>query len=450
MVLSVLWRAPAVFVDSMGMIYMPDLRFDFANAFTWGAMAVFSFYVAAKINLWWGLFLVLATVSAFYPVNSGYSERTHHMIFYGVVWYMVCVKATKTEQFQRWALNGICIVGLAHIMMIFSQGFFQYDPLLVGIAPKWGSIKFDPVPNVGLMSCANDASALLVVTLAAFLRWGDKWRADISRRGQLTLVRFDTPRLFRPRWGCFLPLFIPAFILTHTFTGPLGALAVIACWISSVHKLNILKTAAIFLVCIGVLFAYFHFVDRPDPGWRYKTWKSALTGSPTGVQFRPTDTPGKFEARVVEAPWWWVFHGIGIGHWKLNYARKDVSKHTLNQYFAQAHNEFVQGQTEIGIGFSVIVIGFFVNILLRLRKEAHLYACALIGIIITCTTFFTFHIPTLAMVCILWLALLESTLKPDSCFASLSSWLICACSRVKREFHLMRLTGRLRKLRTAT
>ena len=87
-ILAVLWQAPLT----------PFVRYNFENAFTWATAAVLAFYIATRINVWIGLFLLLASYSAYYPINTDYSETTYQFIFYGVIWYTVCAKAFQDSK----------------------------------------------------------------------------------------------------------------------------------------------------------------------------------------------------------------------------------------------------------------------------------------------------------------------------------------------------------------
>jgi len=365
MFIAVVWRAPAIVLHPSGAVYMPDVRFAFENAFTWGVMVSFAYYLTIRTTVWWGLFFLIASFSAYYPINSGASEIAHHFVFYGCIWYLMCVRLLTKEKYKTWMLNAICCLGLIHIFLILGQGVFNYDPIMKGIAPlhDFDSSAWDRVPNVGLMSCVNGASAMLAICMPAF---------------------------FRNKWFWLILLFVPAFIYSHTFTGPLAACIIGGAYLATKFKIKWSRVLIIGLAGITILTAYWVYVDNPDSGWRYQAWKSSLTGSKTLSQQ-------------------WL--GVGIGHWKLIYSRTDVGTHTLNQYFTQAHNELIQGQFEMGQLFSIILIGYLLNIIRRYQVKSIVPCSAVIAILITSSTFFIFHIALIAMVSIVWMAMLEKTLK---------------------------------------
>jgi len=263
-------------------------------------------------------------------------------------------------------MNGICILGLIQIVLILLQGAINYDPLMIAAKPLWGSIsQYDPIPNVGFMSCYNGASAFLAICFPAFLR---------------------------RKWIWIAPLFIPAFIYSHTFIGPLAVGIIIICFVSVKYP-YFGKVLIAGLAAGTMITAYWVYVDKPDHNFRYKVWKASLT------QHMP------------QKPWL----GSGIGHWKLVYSRPSFIRQTADisqkAHFAQAHNEIIQGQFEMGNLFSIILVGYLLNILRRYRDKAVIPALALISILITGSTFFIFHIPFTAMVAIIWVAMLEKTLR---------------------------------------
>jgi len=390
---AVLWRAPAVIIHPSGGVYMPDVRFDFANAFTWAVMTAFAFYVASEINVWVGLFFVLASWSAYSPINTSQSEQSHHFVLYGIILYSLSVHYLNTPKAQRWTMNTMCCIAMVHLLLLFGQTVYNFDPLYVGLKPLYASTKFDPVPNVGLLSCVNDASIMLAIILPAFFRRG---------------------------WIYLTPLFLFGFVATHSFVGPLAASVTSISYIATKYKIGWLKIAFVGILALLCLQLYVKYVDEPDLGWRWKAWKSALLAKDmvnplTGVMNKK-----------------WKYTGIGIGHWKLVYSRKDVAVHTQGQFFAQAHNEPIQMQTEMGYGFPLILTGFLLSVIFRFRLKAILPTSALIAILITSNTFFVFHISFLAMVSILWMAMLQNTLKPSRSYLYLRSFFTRASSGPKQ------------------
>ena len=153
----------------------------------------------------------------------------------------------------------------------------------------------------------------------------------------------------------------------------------------------------ILLVMMVALLGYARLVDRPDTSWRYKVWKSAITKT------------------MPQAPWF----GSGLGHWKLHYSKKVIAKNTLNQFFMQAHNEFIQARYEMGFFAGVIILGFISTTFYRGAKRLisgydHYLAMGLMSlvvIIVTSCVFFTFHIPVIAGAMLTIMAVVQARLK---------------------------------------
>jgi len=403
-----LWRAPSVIVDpSTGQVEMADVRFAFENVLTWATMVVFALYLWFNVNRWFGLFLLLASFSAYYPINTSSSERAHGFIVYGLIWYTVCCKYLISNKAKEWMMNGICVICLFHIAFILLQGIFDYDPLMERARTLWTPMNYDPVPNVGLMSTLNGASVLLAICLPAFLRGRFSFipiPVISFDRGGFKYFRMPVVGVRHTHldWWCLTPLFIPAFIYTKTFIGPLTASVILACFFGAKYHIGFKRLALVFFSCIFFLFLYTTYVDKPDTNFRYKAWKASLT------------------KHMPQRPWF----GSGLGHWKLVYSRPSFVKMTADieqkLWFAQAHNEVIQGQFEMGNLFSFILIGYLLNILRRYRNEAIIPFLALIAILMTSSTFFPFHIPFTAMISLIWLALLQKTLSSEYSCSSLS------------------------------
>jgi len=370
--MACLWRAPGFPVHPSGMVYMPDIRFMFQNAFAWGAITVFSYYLATQINLWVGLFVVLASFSAYYPINTSTAERTHQLIIYGVIWYTVCVHFLNTKKAVNWILNAICIIALVNCAFLIMQGYFDYDPMHQGVPPLWGGV-IDKTPNVGLMSCYNGASAMLAFCFPAFLR--KRW------------------------WIGLFPLAL-GLIFAHTFGGPLAIACALTLWVFVRFRERVYKLLFVLIVIIS-LFGYTKYVDKPDHSWRLKAWKFAY--------FKVYPQHPLF--------------GYGLGHWKLVFKRKDVAIQTSNstsrQWHAQAHNEPIQGLVEMGILFAVVLLGYLGSVVIRAVRYLtvkcnHILMISLmslVAIIVVSTVFFPFHIALLAMIALTLMAILENSLR---------------------------------------
>lgn len=364
-----IWRGPTIVYHPSGAMFVPDIRYNFENAFTWATTLALVYYICANVNAWVGAFLGLAAFSAWYPINTSVSELTYKFVLSGVLWYCVCFHIMRNEKATRTILNMLCVIVLINCVFIISQGVFEYDPIHYSLKPLHESTPFDRVANTGLMSCVNGASALLAITFPLFFR---KWWA----------------------WG--LVAVIPCFILVHTFGGPLAVASGAVLFALVLLKERVYKLLVILVILLSVA-GYSHFIDKPDPGWRYKVWKSAITKT------------------MPQKPWF----GSGLGHWKLHYSRKVITRHTLDQYFMQAHNEFIQARFEMGFFAGVLILGYLATTFIKGFKMLtiewdHCLAMGLFSLIAICVTssvFFTFHIAIIAGAALTIMAMIQARLK---------------------------------------
>jgi hypothetical protein len=226
-------------------------------------------------------------------------------------------------------------------------------------APRYGERDI----TVGLMSNQNEVSALLAFSFPAFLR--GKWK-----------------------WG-LIPLMF-GFIAAKTTGGvmALGAGVVFWAWLQG-HFWKALAAAAVGLTLYVLVVDGFQMFDR---------WYAWMHGLKLWKQH-------------------WLLGG-GIGHWKIIMQQIPPDQ----QWWTTAHNEYVQGLFEMGIGFAVILGGYLLNIYkrgVRLFRErigivrggsgAPMGLCltALVIIGVNSLVNFPFHIAITGFLAVTWMALLE-------------------------------------------
>jgi hypothetical protein len=101
--------------------------------------------------------------------------------------------------------------------------------------------------------------------------------------------------------------------------------------------------------------------------------------------------------------------GSGIGHWK---AIGMVKRPELgNIAWLALHNDFLQALFEMGISFIIILGGYFYDVLKRIKDYSALPFIALVIICVNAMFNFPFHIGTTAMIAVIWLAILETSLN---------------------------------------
>ena len=387
LLVAMIWRAPVVGVDPRTGAANIDIRLMFENAFVWATLAALAYFIATRVNLWFGLFLVLASFSAWFPVNSEHSEKAHMMVLYGVIWFFLCVQFLNTKKARGRILNTICVIALINVLMLFMQGFINFDPIHNPIAPTWASGGgWDRVPNVGLMDHQNSVSAMLAFSWVAFVRKGWIW--------------------------CLIPVTV-GFVLAKTFAGPLAvAISIpfskrlyVDAFPDFILKFKDKLPKGRFLVpllCLMALYGYYLKVDKPDTPWRYRT----------------------LEVGTTLLKQHWIF-GSGIGHWQDVFASSKISNAITGyigkrkEFMAQAHNDPFQMFFEMGIGSVIILFGYLISIFRRYRKAALRPMIAFVIVAIDSMAFFPFHIALLGMLALTWMAILEKNLKPvRPCFVS--------------------------------
>ena len=301
-----------------------------------------------RINKWVSAFLVLSLVSMVYPFYDRESYLAFLAIFFGIVCYGMIFELFTRETI-KYLYNALCVIVLINLAYLGLQ-YLNIDPLFVG---RDGISKNIPV---ALMGNRNFASALLAFGFPAFMRRG---------------------------WCWFIPLIIIGLIFTKSTGGVFSVGAgLVAYIIVGGYSLWFL----ILPLCGGLLYC---FVDVPNlklKSDRFQAWYFAL------VLFKEH----------------WLM-GAGVGHWKVvGKIKLDVLQ---SQWWQCLHNEFLQGLFEMGIGFAVIVGGYFVDVFRKLRKDCLIPFTALIIIAVNSLVNFPFHIGTTALMAITWLAVLDVKLQ---------------------------------------
>lgn len=219
--------------------------------------------------------------------------------------------------------------------------------------PIFASIAEGPMPRVGFMLNENFAGAFTAFCLPVFLR--PKWR-----------------------WG--LAVVGLGLFLAQTSLAVFSAFAGLLFW-GVVKKRMFLSLA----LAVAGSAGYILLVD--GPGFeRWPVWRLGLLG-------------------WIDEPWF----GFGLGHWALLFT-KPVSG-AGSGIWMQAHNEFLQGLFEMGVGFAVLCIGYMAgawNALRARRREALLIpATALVIVAVNSAANFPFHVGATAIVAITWMACFE-------------------------------------------
>jgi len=330
-----------------------DLRLSLRVLFEIFVTLTFAMYLW-KINKWMAMFLVLAAFSIVIPYYGNVSLISHMAfvsVFFGMVVYYIIVE-TFTEKTVEYLYDAMCVIAIVNTLYMLMQ-FSGYDPLF---KTKPGG---EAHPVVGLMLNTNFTSALLALCFPAFLR---------------------------KKWCWFIPLVGVGFVLAKSTGGILAvAVGLAVYFIAMGHRFAT-------IIPVLIMFFFLLFVDKnfSPKDVRLEAWQYAL--------------------ELYKKHW---IMGSGIGNWKIIGVLKNP--HLQNQGWTALHNDFIQALFEMGIGFVILLCGYFYDIFKRFKEKALIPLVALIIISVNAMFNFPFHIGTTAMIAVVWLAILEIFLKEDLC-----------------------------------
>lgn len=320
---------------------------------------LFDLLVVAIVAAWvWkaspyaGGLLVLSAFSMVYPIYGKWGFLAFHDIMFGLLFFSMLVYAFRKYPGETsTVMDAICVIAVANLLFQFMQAL-KIDPL------------YKPMSSgtVGLMTNQNEVSALLAFSVPAFLR---------------------------PKWIWWTPLVLLGLVLAETFSGVLsvgaGALFLALCLCR--RKLIIVGVGAVAVIVFG---AYAALVDLPGME-RLSIWWYAIKTIFTSAQ----------------NPVLYLLFGAGIGHWPWVMERAGFSA-----WWTMAHNVYLQGVFEMGIGFLVLVGLYLRDAYKRYQPTAILPAMAVIIIGVNSAVNFAIHIPVTAMLIIAWLAIYQVETDP--------------------------------------
>ena len=181
------------------------------------------------------------------------------------------------------------------------------------------------------------------------------------------------PALLRGKWHWGLIPVAVGLALARTSGGVLGV--VVAVLLYSAVQRNLWIPA----ILAGLCLTYYFLVDKPSVD-RWEVWVR-------GWAYYKKD---------------WLT-GLGIGHWRAIFDQFKIN----GEKFWQAHNEFVQMTFELGIGFAVVVAGYFLTIGRAVSKKTLIPAMAIAGLAGNCLVNFPFHVADTAMIAVTWIGIAD-------------------------------------------
>jgi hypothetical protein len=224
---------------------------------------------------------------------------------------------------------------------------------LLELDPLFVSISEGPMPRVGFMLNQNFAGALAAFCMPVFMR--PKWR-----------------------WG--LAVVGVSLVLAETSLAVFAAFVGLLFWGVAKKKIYLSLTAA-----VAGSVGYILLVD--GPGFeRWPVWRLGLLG-------------------WIDEPWF----GFGLGHWALLFSKP--VRGAGSGIWMQAHNEFLQGMFEMGIGFVVVCAGYATrawnSVRRRMNERLLIPAMALVIIAVNSAANFPFHVGATSIMAVTWMACFE-------------------------------------------
>lgn len=332
------------------------------------SIMMFGVHKMGTANPWVAMFLLAAVASHFFsqykPPSIGLvlnrklifspSTLTFYTILLGVAWYCMIVM-TFTSETIRWLLDAMCVIALANVAFIYMQGF-GYDPVNTSSAQP-----------LGLTPNTNCASALLAFCMPAFLPWGAQEQ--------------------RSWWCCGLPFLFLAMVITTGKGGMVAAGCGIFFWSMANASIE-WKVIAYSCLVASLLLLSESESARSSFDARYRIWVIAAE---------------KFKQHSGL--------GYGPGQWQTVLHEEYFIRKAMSTWHARAHNEFAQCAVEFGSSFMGFCVGYFGDLLTRVKKHALIPLTALVIIVVNSMVNFPFHVPCTGMIAVTWLAILEVQLR---------------------------------------
>ena len=326
-----------------------QMRYSMELAFR-AVIAVIMVGTMWRINRYIASFLALALFSQFYPMFCSESARAFYNVLSGVMLYYIIV--THGKDWVVHLMNMMCVVALVNIGLVTCQ--------VLGFHPLWqdagGTV-------TGFMENQNSLSASLALCFPAFLRGKWKWLSPLVLFG--LFVAKSSGGIMAITFGlCFY------FIVTA-------------------KERKQLYPIVMGLILISGIFVIF-FDQYQSMDIRMNVWRSAWS--------------------LFTHHWLW---GCGLGRWPTEF----IVLASVGQFpegFIRLHSTILQSMLELGIGFAVILAGYLINIARRSWSNLVSLAIPLTALIIIITNGsvnFLIRIAPNAALVIVWLAIMEISLR---------------------------------------
>jgi len=347
-IVAIIIGAIALFRSPFGAFMYPTVSMYLLIhlVFKMGATMLLAYHVA-KINKWVGGMIAVGAISLMHPVYSNFSDTyLFLMVCYGIV-YMSVQQGNKDHLFT--AMRVFVIVHVFSCVL-------QY----IGISTPW--VPAEPGRVEGLMGNLNGASGAIALCI---------------------------PLFFKKPWLYLLPVPVLGLFLINSSGGMIGSFfaGMIYIWMVDVeYKKQIAYGSVLLLAC------FFIFYDTPNIMHRSECWQRVFPIYFNGLEV-------KFQKLL----------GVGIGNWKL-FNQVSIQAGNITPGWDRLHNVFLQGFMEMGFPFLILLTGYVITTLKRLREP--LYLSALGAIWVVCMGNSVFHQNAInGMFIVIWLGLIGRHLR---------------------------------------
>jgi len=326
-----------------------------------GFVFLIACYLIKHVDIWVGLFLMLALFSHSVPffilsggeyLQSRESYLALNSVLIGCVSYSILI---KTKININTLLNMMCIVCVIHVITLVVQKLGLDPYSMFGIKSN--------ISPTALMANRNETSAFFAICFPAF---------------------------FRKKWCYLSPIAMAGIFLVGCLNGLLAMLVSVFVWllIISDKKKNVLLVAALSVSAGSCVILYdIWFSGISSFSDRLYIWEKSLSLS--------------FKNQPIL--------GWGLGNWEnVNEIIAKAGGYKNKMMWSRVHNTFIHAYIEMGVVFIILIIGYFFSILKKVSKKSIISISALSAIFICCNTNSLFRMNAInGAFVILWLAILN-------------------------------------------
>ena len=309
-------------------------------------------------NPWIASFLIMVTVSMFWPYHGKAGYFAGRAVFNGCAWYLFIMMFFNTSNLNM-LYKTMRIITYFHVFVAAVQAF-GVGGILQRLSHSVGTI-VDGVAvttPVGLMGNPLELAALISFCIPAFL-------------------------VLKGRWILLIAIPVIGLLITKQFLGFVALGSGIVFYLAAAHRMY---WPIIPIVIAAILWS--KYIDAPGVNLRLEIWKKAIL--------------------VWKRHW---VTGFGIGNWKavmlFNPQEPLRAVASDGTGWFTTHNEFLQMLFELGIGSAIIFIGYAVDVARKMTRKAVIPLTALVMITVHCVVSFPFHIAPTAMIAVTWMAVLQ-------------------------------------------